>query len=353
MIVLLLVAGGTLVVRGALPCGAWQLQPACYVALHPGPMEDTFGLVAIDDAQAYPATGELLLTTVAVESELDLGEWVFGTFTAGVDQVPREQIFPPGSDRDQIREQNVALMVDSQLDATIAALRELGFDFDTDFDGAEVVEVTEASAAAGKLESGDVVVGVDGEPVRDNRQLVEAIQGREPGEVVTLTVRPAGVSEEQTVEIELGAAPEDPDQAQLGVTVTSYLQLPVDVDIDAGIIGGPSAGLVFSLSLIELLQPEDLLGGAVIAATGTIDRAGNVGAIGGIRQKVRAASGREEGPPASVFLVPRGNFAEAGSAAVTGDILLVPVSTLGDALAALSALRSGDQPVDAQALSAP
>lgn len=350
VVVLLVFAGLTLLARGAVPCEGWQLQPGCYVALHPGPVESTFGLVDVTEGQIYPPDGELLLTTVAVESELDLGEWVLGAFRAGIDQVPRERIFPSGADREEVREQNVALMVDSQLDATIAALRQLGYELDTEFDGAQVVEVVEGGAAAGVLEAGDVVVAVEGEPVTDNRDLVETVQNYAPGDEITLTLERG--EDTTDVTLTLGAAPDDPTKPQVGVTVTSYLQLPVEVAIDAGVIGGPSAGLVFALSLVELLEQEDLLGGNVVAATGTIDRDGNVGAIGGIRQKVRAAADPKKGPAASVFLVPRNNLSEAMTAAVEKDILLVPVDTLEDALGALADLRAGRRPVDAHALSA-
>ncbi|MDX1657635.1 MAG: PDZ domain-containing protein [Nitriliruptorales bacterium] len=351
VVLLLVVAGLTLVARGAIPCAGWQLQPDCYVALHPGPVENTFGLVAVDEARTYPPTGKLLLTTVLVESKLDLLEWVAGPFRTGVDQVPRERIYPPGSDREEVRQQNVALMVDSQLEATLAALRELGYEFDTDFDGARVVEVMADTAAEGRLEVGDVIVAVDGTTVSDNRGLVERIQDAAPGDEVTLTVQREGQRREIT--LQLGAASDDPSVAQVGVQVTSHLELPVDIAIDAGVIGGPSAGLVFALSMVELLEPGDLLGGAVVAATGTIDRDGNVGGVGGIRQKVRAASSPEDGEPASVFLVPQGNIVEAETASVERDILLVPVGTLADAVAALRAIRDGEEPVDARALSAP
>jgi PDZ domain-containing protein len=136
----------------------------------------------------------------------------------------------------------------------------------------------------------------------------------------------------------------------IGIFLLPDFDLPVDVDIQAGNIGGPSAGLMFALSIVDSLTPEDLTAGAIIAGTGAIDAEGNVGAIGGIRQKIVGALHRDEGPAATVFLVPEGNFAEARSAPVDDEILLVPVRTLGEALDVLATLASGGTPTSAVAI---
>lgn len=256
------VAIGT-AVSGVLPCGTVRLQPDCYVALVPGPSRDTLGLVTVDGRSVFAPTGELLLTTVAVEEHLDVVTWVRGAFSARVAQVPRETVFPPGQDRDVVVAESAEAMEDSQVDAIVAALRAVGFDIDV---AAE---------------------------------------------------RPA---------------------------------LPVGVAIDAGAIGGPSAGLMFALTVVELLGPEDLGGGRVVAGTGTIDRGGRVGVVGGAAQKLLGALERDDGRPPSVFLVPVDNLDEVRRTPVPRDVLAVPVASLDDALAALADLRAGRSPEGAMEL---
>ncbi|MBW3620758.1 MAG: PDZ domain-containing protein [Actinobacteria bacterium] len=351
LLVLLVIAGATFLTRGVLPCSSFGAQPSCYVALLPGPTEDTLGLVELGPGtERHVSTGELLLTTVAVEADLDLSEWLRYAISPRVDEVPREQLFPSGEDAGEVAARNAALMENSQLDATVAALQELGYDFDTDFDGARVEELQEPSAVdAGQLEPGDVIVAVDGEPVADNREVVDLVGRLAPGDDVTLSRLRDGTTRDVT--LTLVPAPEDASQPRLGVLLSSYLELPVDVHIDAGVIGGPSAGLMFTLGIIELLGEDDLTGGAVVAGTGTIDRDGRIGPIGGIRQKVLGATSRgDEGPPAAVFLVPEGNMAEAAGAPVERALTLVPVATLDDAMRALADIRAGRAPVGALAL---
>ncbi|MBS3941560.1 MAG: PDZ domain-containing protein [Actinobacteria bacterium] len=339
-------AVGAVVARGLVPCDVLEAQPSCYVALRAGPAEDVMGLLDVQGAPAYATTGELLLTTVAVDEDLGLREWLAASMSAGVEAVPREQLFPVGRNRDEVAEYNAALMADSQLTATLAALDELGFDVTGE--GALVAAVVE-DAVTDQLEVGDVITAVDGRPVTDNRGVVDAVQARRPGDRMTLSVR-RDDGEEQ-VEIVLGAAADDRERPYVGVLLSTDLALPVDVQIDAGVIGGPSAGLMFALSIIEILGADDLTGGAVVAGTGTLDRDGVVGAIGGIRQKILGATERQDGGrAATVFLVPSGNLEEAQGAPVSRDVTLVPVGTLDEALAALAALTEGREPLGALAL---
>lgn len=353
LVILLLVAGVTTAVRGAVPCGLLQLQPDCYVTLHPGPTRNTFEAVSITGEQVTSSTGSLLLTTVAVDGRLDLVEWVRGVVSPRIGQVPRRVIYPPGENQQDVAEQNAVLMESSQLDAAVAALRQLDYDIDEHFDGAEILEISSPTALDGdRVEPGDVIVGLDGETTTTSREVAEAIGGREPGETVPLRIRDASADGGiRTVEVELIENPDEPGEPLLGVVLTSALDLPVDVDIDTDGIGGPSAGLMFALTVVDLLEPADLTGGRAVAGTGTITREGSVGAIGGITQKILGAMSRDEGAGAEVFLVPEGNMAAARSAPVDDDILLVPVGTLGDAVEALRRLRDDRAPRDALALS--
>jgi Lon-like protease len=347
-LVALVLFAGIALVRGHVPCEVVEAQPSCYVALRPGPAEDTLRLVDIEGAASYSSSGELLLTTVAVDEELGFGEWFRASVSRSVEAVPRERIYPSDQDRDQVTEHNAALMADSQLSATMAALSAAGYDINGE--GALVASIAE-DAVTDELRVGDVITAVDGQSITDNRGVVEAVQQRDPGASIVLAVERD--DEELEVTVELGRSSEDPDRAYVGVLLTTELDLPVDVAIDAGVIGGPSAGLMFALSIVDLLGPEDLTGGAVVAGTGTLDVDGRVGAIGGIRQKIVGATTR--GPdrrPATVFLVPRGNVEEAQGTPVGREVLLVPVDTLEDALAALADIRAGREPVDALALPA-
>jgi Lon-like protease len=348
VVLVLAFLGGFAVTNGYVPCDVVSLQPTCDVALRPGPAEDTLQLVSVEGARSYSSTGQLLLTTVAVQDELSFRAWIDARTSRIVDAVPRERIYPPGSDRDDVAEMNAALMADSQLVATIAALEELGYELEGE--GALVAAVTE-DAVTDELEPGDVIVAVDGATVRESRDVVDLVQASRPGEVVELLV--AGTSGERLVRVTLGGSPEDPDLPYIGILLTTELDLPVDVSIDAGVIGGPSAGLMFALSIIDRLGAEDLTGGAVIAGTGTVDRDGVIGAVGGVRQKIVGATDADSGGrPATVFLVPRGNLEDARSATVPRDVLLVPVGTLEEALTALDELREGRRPTEALALAA-
>lgn len=351
LIALLLVGLVAFVGRGGVPCDVVELQPGCYIALKPGPVEDASSLVEISDAASFASAGQLLLTTVAVEEELGFGDWARAALSASVDTVPRTLLFPPDADREEISRQNAVMMVDSQLSATVAALEQAGYDVPEQFDGARVLDLLTETAGR-SLQVDDVIVAVDGEPVTDSREVADAVGDRAPGSPVVLDVRRDGGVRE--LEVELGAAPDEPARAFLGVLLTSHLDLPVDVDIDAGIIGGPSAGLIFALSILDLLDPEDLTGGAAIAGTGTLDADGTVGAVGGVRQKVVAASRAAEGRrAASVFLVPRDNLAQVDDLTVSQRLLLVPVDTLDDALDAVAEVREGREPAEALALPGP
>lgn len=348
LVVLLVLGLATVVVRGAVPCETLRTQPACYVALTPGPTEDAMGLVEIEGQSTYRSSGELRLTTVAVDEELDLRGWLRASLSGTVEALPREVLFPADRGREEVTRENALLMADSQLTATLSALERLGFEVDGAFDGAEVVEVL-ADAATDALEEDDVIVAVDGTDTPRSEDVVAAVGAVAPGDELTLRVRRDG--EMREVRVTPGAAPDDPDRAFLGVLLRTAFDLPVDVRIDAGVIGGPSAGLMFALSVLDLLDPDDLTGGAVVAGTGTVDREGNVGAVGGVPQKVAgAAAVSGDRRPATVFLVPAGNIEDARSVPVPRDLLLVPVETLDDAVAAMEDLRAGREPAGALAL---
>lgn len=348
LVVLLLAATLGFLGRGGLPCDAIGVQPRCYVGLYPGPTADTLTIVELSGADVSRSTGQLLLTTVSVDSELSLAEWVRATLSPSVRTVDRELIFPAGTATEDVRAQNAAMMDESQLIATIAGLRGAGLEFDTDTDGSEVVEVADYSAALGILKPGDVLVRGNGDAIRSNADLGRVLSTLGVGDTVEVEVVRAGIR--HTLTVPMVAAPDTGDPV-IGVTVRTWLDLPVAVHIDAGVVGGPSAGMMFALAIVDQLTPADLTNGQVIAGTGEIDVNGLVGRIGGIQQKILGAMNRQDGgDPATVFLVPAGNLEEALGTPVHGSILLVPITTLHDAVLALGEMAAGRQPLGATAL---
>lgn len=349
-LVVLLALSLAALARGLVPCDVLAAQPECQVAVQPGPVEDTLDLISVTGADVFPPPqGSLHLTTVAVQEDLGFASWIGARTDRSVEVVPRERIFPAGFDRDEVADLNAAAMRDSQLVATIVALETLGYELEPD--GALIVSVQD-DAVTDQLEVDDVITAVDGQRVRESTEVVEAVRDRSVGQEVDLEVR--GDAGTRTVEVVLGENPDDPELPYIGVLLTTDVDLPVDIEVDAGAIGGPSAGLFFALSLMELLEAEDLIDGRVIAGTGTLGRDGAVGGVGGVPQKIAGASAPRDGSaPAEVFLVPRDNLDDARSARVGADLLVVPVDTLQDALDALEDLRDGREPTGSLLLAGP
>lgn len=328
--------GGVLV--ALLSWGMTEL-PVPYVALGPGPTVDTLSeyegeeVIRISGRETSESAGHLNLTTVSVRQELDLGTalrfWVDGT----VSVVPRELVYPPGQTDEQVDRQNEEAFLQSQTSAETAALRELGYPV--------VVVVTgigEGSPSAGLLAADDVLTSVDGEEVTSRGRLVELIRSASPGDEVRVGYERAGAVGESVITAGVG----DDGQTVIGVEIDQRQPHPFEIEIDVEDIGGPSAGLMFALGIMDKVDPEDLTGGLFVAGTGEIDDDGRVGPIGGIPQKMVAA----ERVGASVFLAPAANCAEALRTVPDG-LRLVRVDTLDDALSSLEALRSGSGDVPA------
>lgn len=348
LLAVLLVAMATVVVRGQISCDVMALQPACDVALLPGPTANALEIVEIDGEQTFESAGQLRLTTVAVDNDLGFLEWVEARFSSVADTVDRDVMYPPGRSEEEVAEQNEVLMANSQIDATVAGLIAAGYETENLYGGARIVDIAdEAADGVDALSVDDVIVAVDGTEVANADEAVDAVAKRSPGDRIVLEL-----DDGEEVELVAISHPDDPSRALLGLLLEHVVDLPFEVAIDAGNIGGPSAGLMFALGIVDLLGTEDLTGGATIAGTGTITFDGEVGSIGGIRQKVAGATSPidEDAEPADVFLVPAGNLAEARSAAVSRDILLVPVATIDEAITALTQLVEGEEPAGAVAL---
>ncbi len=306
-----------------------------YYAIGPGATHTVVDLIEVaQGAESFPPDGSVLLTTVSL-GETRAIEALAGWLDPDIAVVPRATIVPPDTSGDEFFELNRLLMEDSQRTAVVVALRRLGHDIAERGDGGLVARVVRGSPADGNLEPGDVITSVGGNPTPLSQDVVAAIQAHEPGDTATLEVSRLNDDTSRTVDVRLAAHP-DNGPAFLGVEVRTAnrdFDVPFDVKIDAGAIGGPSAGLAFTLGVIDLLTPGDLTGGRTVAVTGTIELDSSVGAVGAVPQK--AATVRDAG--IDIFLVPAGE--EAAARERVGDaVQIVAVRNLEDALDALADL---------------
>ena len=324
----------SLLALGLAIAGAVQTVP--YVALTPGPAFNT--LAAVDGTQVltitghatYPTTGALDLTTVSVKDRITLFEAIQGWFSSGEAVIPREIVFPPDQTEKQANQQNAQEMSQSHDDATIAALTELGLPARV-----TVKAVAKGAPAEGHLRAGDVLTTIDGKPVTGSAVLRSLISTRRPGEPVLVGYTRGGIAAAAT--LTTTSSGEATPRAIIGITPDE--SFTVKVDIQLADVGGPSAGLMFALGIIDKLGPDSLTGGKKIAGTGTITVDGKVGEIGGIAQKMRGAKAQG----ATIFLAPAGNCPDAKANKPSG-VTLVKVSTLKGALSALQTIRNGGAP---------
>jgi Lon-like protease len=244
----------------------------------------------------------------------------------GATLVPADVYNPQNLPERIQRQQGLAEMSSSQRIAAAVALRELGYKVAPD--GVVVSAVNVGSPADGVLEPNDVIVGANGKDVASPEDLSQVMSGVKPGETVTLRIDRDGSG--RTIQVGTRASDDNPPRALMGILIEPKLELPVDITIDTGEIGGPSAGLAFALDIIDELGPTDIDHGEKVVATGEIALDGSVHEIGGIEQKTFGAG--KAG--ADVFLVPDANA--AGARKYADGLRIVPVSTLDEALRALA-----------------
>ena len=330
-----LVAGALLLVVFGLVGAA---VPVPYVAQVPGPTFDTLGevdgepIIRIEGRERNEVSGELTLTTVGVSRRgVSLVQAVRGWFDDEVSVVPEESVYPPDRSEEETRKANRQAFVTSEQAAQTVALGRLGYPTRVVVQG-----LADDSPSEGRLEEGDGLVSVAGRAVPDAAALEAVLQRTPPGSSVPVTFLRLGKRGSATITT---VADDDGEGSRLGILILEQPFAPFDVDVQVEDVGGPSAGLMLSLGILDLVGDEDLTGGAVVAGTGTIDLEGAVGPIGGIGLKMAAA--REIG--ADLFLVPAGNCAEALEAEDPG-IPMARVGTLDDALTALGDLRAGRTP---------
>ena len=308
-----------------------------YVVMKPGPITNTLGqlsgkdLITVSGAPTYPTEGALDFTTVRVAGGPGYRVTIWDVLKAGID--PSEEVvdaalyFPKGVTDKQVEEESTAEMIDSQQEAIAVAIKATGQKVTTH---TVIGQVAKDAPSAALLRVGDEVLAVDGRAVDSPDSIREAISTRKAGETVNLTLRRGGGS------VDVAAQTRDSGgRATVGVFLGTKFDFPFDVKIDAGNVGGPSAGTMFALGVYDRLTPGALTGGKKIAGTGTIDAAGTVGPIGGIRQKLVGA--RDGG--AKWFLAPADNCNEVVDNVPSG-LTVVRVGTFEEARKAVEAIAA-------------
>jgi PDZ domain-containing protein len=317
------------------------LVPVPYVILTPGPTLNTLGsssgrpLISITGHQTYPTTGHLNMVTISYEGGPGVDLNVFEALRAWLDSseavVPESELFPPGQTAQQTQAQDTEQMASSQQLATAAALTELHIAYQTNV---EVLSTVAGYPASKVLKAGDVIEAVDGKAVTGETSLSSMITAHPAGTTFQLQVLRQG----KTLTIPV-ASKSSGGTPVVGVQVQEQYKFPFTVNITVGDIGGPSAGMMFALGIIDKLTTDNLTGGKFIAGTGEITAAGQVQPIGGIQQKMVGA--RAAG--ATVFLAPAGNCSDV-TGAIPAGLKVVKVSTLSGAVSDLEAIKAG-QPV--------
>jgi PDZ domain-containing protein len=318
---------------------AGTVLPAPYVIEAPGPTFNTVGehdgrqLLGVTGAPTYPSDSVLDLTTVYVTGGPSqnvnvltvLGSWLDPSASV----VPADSLYPRDVSGQDLESASLLAMTDSQENSVAAALDHLDIAFDTEL---SVHGTVPDGPAHGVLENGDVLRGVDGSPVTSVSALKSALDAAgEQG--VRLQVERSGEVRDVAVDT---VRDEASGNRQLGVLLVPAFDFPVDVDFELDEVGGPSAGMMFALGIVDELTPGSIAGDRHLAGTGTITPEGDVGPIGGIRQKLEGA--REAG--AEIFLAPEGNCAEVRGHVPEG-LTVVSVRTLDDAVAAAEAAAGG------------
>ncbi|WP_405712353.1 PDZ domain-containing protein [Streptomyces xanthophaeus] len=342
----------TLMLFALLCAGVFLKVP--YSEMSPGPTVNTLGdshgepVLNIAGRKTYPTSGHLNMTTVRVtgaDYDMNLLEAVYGWLAGDNIVVPHENLYPDGKTEEQSTQENAEEFSQSQQSAKVAALRQLGIPVTA---RVIVASVVKAGPADGRLHAGDVVLAVDGTPVTGPGDVAKLVTKHQPGEPVEFTVVPAAEAAEAAkaqreptgstkVVVTAGKAQDD-GHAIVGIRAGNDHTFPFTIDIKLADVGGPSAGLMFALGIVDKLTPEDLTGGKFVAGTGTIDDKGKVGPIGGIQMKTIGA--RQAG--AEYFLTPAENCA-AAAADVPDGLTLVKVSTIEDATKALEKIGKGDK----------
>ncbi|MGI5445400.1 YlbL family protein [Streptomyces sp. CA-243310] len=341
----------TLVLFALLCAGVFLKVP--YSEMSPGPTVNTLGdsrgepVLGISGHKTYPTSGHLNMTTVRVtgaDYDMNLLEAAYGWLSGDNIVVPHENLYPNGKTEKQSTQENAEEFSQSQESAKVAALKQLKIPVTPHV---IVSSVVKGGPAEGSLHAGDVIKSVDGTPVAEAADVARLVTKHKVGEPVEFVVVPAKeMAEAEKANREPGATAkikvttgkaEDDGHAIVGIRAGIDHTFPFPIGINLADVGGPSAGLMFALGIVDKLTPENLTGGKFVAGTGTIDDDGKVGPIGGIQMKTIGA--RQAG--AEYFLTPADNCAAASSHVPDG-LTLVKVSTIDDATKALEKISKGE-----------
>ncbi len=322
-------------VLSTLAVAAIFLIPTPYYLYEPGNIWPTSTKIHFDGHQAFDSEGTISFPTVGIQRATAAG-LIQGWFDEKID-VQSEEEAHPGGNVVQDRILNTQMMEDSKLGATVAAFRAVGYPVIVTGSGAFVEDVSPDFPAADVFRQGDVITAIDGQVVTTTADLRPRLLDRPPGAEVGVTIRRKGEAKPIEAKVILGKSDEEPQRGRLGVVVSTAgegLDLPFGVDIDSGQVTGPSAGLAWTLGLIDRMTPGDLTGGRRVVATGTIEADGSVGTIGGIEQKMAAIirNGYD------VFLYPAGTSPASVKELERmsdGRVELHPVANVDEALAFL------------------
>lgn len=317
--------------------GAYRMPFYIY---KPGEADELDPIVKVEGG--YSSQGDMHLVTVRGGQATPI-QWLLAKVRPFHQVYPIEQIRPEGVSEEEYFHAQLRMMESSQEAAKVVAYEAADKDIDINYEGVYVVTTLEGMPAEEKLKSGDQITAVDGEEVNEASDLIEYVSNFKKGEEITLTIQRGEETIKRT--IELAPFPDNPDKVGVGISLVTDRTVEVDppVKVKSGDIGGPSAGLMFSLEIYDQLTKADLSKGYEIAGTGEINYEGEVGRIGGIGKKVVAAS--EDG--CDIFFAPNeggregSNYQAAKKAAekIDTEMKIVPVDTFNDALTYLKELK--------------
>jgi PDZ domain-containing protein len=305
-----------------------------YTIIAPGITVDLKNIVTVEKGSKQKE-GSFFLTTVSSRT-LNIPLLIYAAIDSNVNIERKEQMIPPGWDMKQYMDYMKKWMDESQKIAEVVALKRAGYNPQILGDGAQVVEIMSESPAKGKLFPGDIIKKVDKEKVNLAEEVVKKVSNRSIGERVELEVE----RKNKTIILSIPTmeSKTEKEKPVVGIYITTLNWkplLPLKIDIDTGDIGGPSAGSMFTMEILNQLTSDDLTGGCKIAGTGTISLDEQIGEIGGVKQKVIAAY--RDG--AEIFFTPERNAQDAMTAAKGLDIKVVPVNELDDILNYLRELK--------------
>lgn len=300
-----------------------------YLVIGPGPVQKLDEMVTVDTGRK-DAEGSFLLTAVT-SAPAGLPSLILALISPDIDVIKRSQEIPKGMDLERYISIMESLMRESQVVAGAVALERLGYPVKVET-VVRIEAVLDASPARDLLEQGDIILAVDDKRVSTADEAVKIISRRTPGDKVMLIVSRQG--KVKALQVPTDVHPEDRTRAAVGVLVSSSLSygFPIDIKIDSRNVKGSSGGLMFTLEILNQLDPADLTGGKIIAGTGTIGLDGVIGPIAGVKQKIVAA----ERGGASYFLVPRENLESAEEIGKRlKSIEVIGVSDIDEAIATL------------------